>query len=145
MKLIVLACVAAVAVAAPTYDSVSLEVARILTDDRTMADDGSSYAFNFDTENGISQQEAGAAITSGSAEGAVAQSGSISFTLPDGQQFEMTYVADEGGFQPESSFLPVAPAFPHEIPQFVLDQIEKARREDEEEARSGPRKSYSSP
>ena len=53
------------------------------------------------------------------------------FTLPDGQEFEMKYVADENGFQPQSSFLPVAPAFPHPIPDFVLKQIEKARLEDE--------------
>ena len=62
-----------------------------------------------------------------------------SFTLPDGQQFEMTFVADENGFQPQSSFLPVAPAFPHPIPDFVLEQIEKAAREDAEAARSAPR------
>merc|ERR1712106_11271 len=48
----------------------------------------------------------------------------------------MTFVADENGFQPQSDALPVAPAFPHPIPQFVLDQIEFARLEDEAAARS---------
>ena len=43
----------------------------------------------------------------------------------------MKFVADENGFQPESDFLPVAPEFPHPIPDFVLAQIEKARLEDE--------------
>lgn len=57
------------------------------------------------------------------------------FTLPDGQVFQMSYVADENGFQPESDFLPVPPEFPHEIPQFVLDQIEKARLEEKEAPR----------
>ena len=51
--------------------------------------------------------------------------------MPDGQLFELKFVADENGFQPESPFLPVAPAFPHPIPDFVLAQIEKARLEDE--------------
>lgn len=39
-------------------------------------------------------------------------------------------MANELGYQPESDLLPVAPAFPHPIPQFVLDQIEKAAEED---------------
>ena len=52
------------------------------------------------------------------------------FTFPDGQEFTLKFVANENGFQPESPFLPVAPAFPHPIPDFVLEQIEKAARED---------------
>ena len=44
--------------------------------------------------------------------------------------FTMKYVANENGFQPESSFLPVAPAFPHPIPQFVIEQIEFAKEEE---------------
>ncbi|KAK7075176.1 Structural constituent of cuticle [Halocaridina rubra] len=101
-----------------------------------MADDGSKYSFAIETEDGIQREEFGSAIDDGSAEGAVAQAGSFSFTLPDGQEFELTFVADENGFQPQSSFLPVAPEFPHEIPQFVLEQIEKARLEDEAEERA---------
>ncbi|XP_068228026.1 pupal cuticle protein Edg-78E-like [Palaemon carinicauda] len=149
----IVACLAVVSLAAPRPDKPapsygapaqrsfvsSAEVPAILRDDRQMSDDASSYNFAIETEDGIQREEFGSAIDSGSAEGAVAQSGKISFTLPDGQQFEMTFVADENGFQPQSSFLPVAPEFPHPIPQFVLDQIEKARREDEEAARSAPR------
>ncbi|XP_068228011.1 larval cuticle protein 65Ag1-like [Palaemon carinicauda] len=151
--MIIFACLAVVSLAAPRPDKPapsygapaqrsfvsSAEVPAILRDDRQMSDDASSYNFAIETEDGIQREEFGSAIDSGSAEGAVAQSGKISFTLPDGQQFEMTFVADENGFQPQSSFLPVAPEFPHPIPQFVLDQIEKARREDEEAARSAPR------
>ena len=58
------------------------------------------------------------------------------FTFPDGQVFDLKFVANENGFQPESPFLPVAPAFPHPIPDFVLEQIERARIEDEEAARN---------
>lgn len=36
---------------------------------------------------------------------------------------EVTYVADELGFQVDNPLLPVAPEFPHPIPQFVLEQI----------------------
>lgn len=42
----------------------------------------------------------------------------------------MKFVANENGYQPESDLLPIAPEFPHPIPQFVLDQIEKAALED---------------
>ena len=53
-----------------------------------------------------------------------------SYTAPDGTPVKITFVADEYGYQPESDLLPVAPAFPHPIPQFVLDQIAKAAQED---------------
>ena len=59
-----------------------------------------------------------------------------SYTAPDGTLVEMKFVADENGFQPESNMLPVAPAFPHEIPQFVLDQIAFAAEEDDARARA---------
>merc|ERR1711962_1249614 len=35
----------------------------------------------------------------------------------------------DNGFQPESSLLPVAPAFPHPIPKFVMDQIHFAEQQ----------------
>lgn len=58
-----------------------------------------------------------------------------SYTAPDGTLVEMKFVANENGFQPESSLLPVAPEFPHPIPQFVLDQIAFAAEQDAARAR----------
>lgn len=58
-----------------------------------------------------------------------------SYTSPDGTLVEVKFVADENGYQPESDKLPVAPVFPHPIPQFVLDQIKKAAEEDAARAR----------
>ncbi|RXG60726.1 Cuticle protein [Armadillidium vulgare] len=52
------------------------------------------------------------------------------FTFPNGENFDLRYVADEGGYQPESSWIPVAPEFPHEIPDFVQEQIKRAAEED---------------
>lgn len=43
--------------------------------------------------------------------------------LDDGTVAEVRYVADEGGFQPDSALIPVAPAFPYPIPLFVQEQI----------------------
>nr|CAD7260787.1 unnamed protein product [Timema shepardi] len=41
--------------------------------------------------------------------------GSYSFVTADGQLFELRYIADENGFQPQASFLPVAPPIPEDI------------------------------
>lgn len=52
------------------------------------------------------------------------------YTAPDGTPVHVKFVANENGYQPESDLLPIAPEFPHPIPQFVIDQIEKAALED---------------
>merc|ERR1712121_342677 len=79
-----------------------------------------TYTTSVETANGIVISQAG--DSSGEKQGV------ISFTHPDGTPFHMTYIADENGFQPQSDALPVAPAFPHPIPDFVLEQIEFARQ-----------------
>jgi hypothetical protein len=42
--------------------------------------------------------------------------GSFSYTSPEGHPVQLTYVADEFGFRPEGSHLPVAPVVP--VPTF---------------------------
>ena len=64
------------------------------------------------------------------------------FTFPDGQEFYLKFVADASGYKPESEYLPVAPAFPHPIPQFVLDQIAFAAEEDRDRELSQDRGDY---
>jgi len=67
------------------------------------------------------------------------------YTAPDGTPVVVKYVADENGFQPQSDLLPVAPEFPHPIPQFVLDQIAFAAEEDARNARGDISRSYGAP
>merc|ERR1719244_350309 len=130
--------------AAPrSFDSAeSAEVIPILRNDLVQEDDG-AYSLDVETANGISISE------SGNSDGN--KQGVISFTHPDGTPFYMTFVADENGFQPQSDALPVAPAFPHPIPDFVLEQIEFARQQKEAAAReakssaSAPRNRYAAP
>ena len=118
---IIFACLLAVAAAAPdsryaappSYSAESDEVP-ILQDDRVYPSAAGEYSTDTETGDGIK--------TSASGYGGDAQ-GSVSFTFPDGQDFELSYVADAEGYKPQSAWLPVAPAFPHPIPQFVLDQI----------------------
>ncbi|XP_066943583.1 cuticle protein AMP1A-like [Macrobrachium rosenbergii] len=122
MKLIVLACLATLAVSAPQqYGSSSDEVAPILRDERIQEEDG-RYNFDVETGNGIIISQSGSPVSAG----AIASAGQFSYTAPDGTPVVLKFVADENGFQPQSDLLPVAPEFPHPIPQFVLDQIATA-------------------
>ncbi|XP_066983730.1 cuticle protein AMP4-like [Macrobrachium rosenbergii] len=92
-----------------------------------------AHSSDFEAENGIVFQFSGSEGVLGGAN----MIGSWSYPQADGTLAEVSFVADENGFQPQSSLLPVAPAFPHPIPQFVLDQIEFARLEDERAAKEG--------
>merc|ERR1719244_727829 len=79
---------------------------------------------DFAADNGISFQLSGSQGENGGSN----MVGSYTYIV-DGEAVPLTFVANENGFQAESSLLPVAPAFPHEIPQFVLDQIAFAEQE----------------
>ncbi|XP_071521900.1 cuticle protein AMP4-like [Panulirus ornatus] len=92
-----------------------------------------SHSSDFEAENGIKFQFSG----SQGVEGGSNMVGVYSYPMDDGTVAEVSFVADENGFQPQSNLLPVAPAFPHEIPQFVLDQIAFAEEERKRKEREG--------
>ncbi|XP_045593243.1 cuticle protein CP14.6-like [Procambarus clarkii] len=148
MKFVILSVVVAVACAAPQYAapqaptrySESSEEVAILRHDFVPGDAG-AYKLDVETANGIVVSQAGA--PSGP-EGAVVKTGQYSYTAPDGTPVVVKFVADENGYQPQSDLLPVAPEFPHPIPQFVLDQIAFAAQEDAARARA-PSASYGAP
>ncbi|XP_071551790.1 cuticle protein AMP4-like [Panulirus ornatus] len=116
MKIVVLALFVALAAAAP--QELEKRPLEILRDERVVPVNG-VYSFQVETENGIVHTEEGAVGSKGQTN----VQGSYSYVLDDGSIAEVRYTADENGFQPESLLLPVAPAFPHPIPQYVLDQI----------------------
>ncbi|KAK7078328.1 hypothetical protein SK128_001383 [Halocaridina rubra] len=132
MKFVILAALAAVALATPVYDApspsraASHEHIGVLRDDRHHDENG-HYNFEFESENGITWAEGG---SPDGEEGAIVAAGQYSYTAPDGTEVLVTYVADENGFQPQSDLLPVAPLFPHPIPEFVLEQIAFAAEQD---------------
>ncbi|XP_042218190.1 cuticle protein AMP1A-like [Homarus americanus] len=157
MKFMIIAALAAVAFAAPQYSygppegtseevaaprnipitpieesSEEVEVVPILRDDRVHEDNG-KYSFDVETGNGIVLYQSG---SPDGPDGAVVKAGEYSYTAPDGTHVVVKFVADENGYQPQSDLLPVAPAFPHPIPQFVLDQIAFAAEEDAARARA---------
>ncbi|XP_076035301.1 cuticle protein AM/CP1114-like [Oratosquilla oratoria] len=148
MFTIVLTCLVATAMADKFYSPPTpsgsgrvVDVVPIIRDDRVHPNEHGAYSLNMETGDGIVRSEQGGPGGS--------QQGKVSFTFPDGQVFDLSFVADAEGYKPESSFLPVAPAFPHPIPQFVLDQIEFARQQDEAKARGksapAPSRSYGTP
>ncbi|KAK7078331.1 hypothetical protein SK128_001386 [Halocaridina rubra] len=134
MKFVILAALAAVALAAPQYSEYrppttraeSHEHIEVLRDDREHEEDG-KYNFDFESENGIRFSEGG---SPDGPENTIVSAGQYSFIAPDGTEVVVKYVANENGFQPQSDHLPVAPEFPHPIPEFVLEQIAFAEEED---------------
>ncbi|KAF2353067.1 Insect cuticle protein [Trinorchestia longiramus] len=144
MKFMILASLVATAACFPQYDAPAPERSAaasrsddfipILRSDIVLPDAEGRYSVDTETGNAIFRSETGAPT---GPDGAIEKSGSVRFTFPTGEEFELTYVADAaGGYQPQSSWIPVAPEFPHPIPQFVLDQIAKAAEEDAAAARS---------
>ncbi|KAJ2948711.1 hypothetical protein O0L34_g7967 [Tuta absoluta] len=71
--------------------------------------DGETYAYAYETSNGISAEENGVAV-----DGVKAQGG-YSYTGDDGQVYSIRYTADENGFVPVGDHLPTPPPIPEEI------------------------------
>merc|ERR1712055_1083383 len=121
MKVAIVLLLAAVAYARPEG---SAESAELLRSDVAHPDDDGAHSMSFAVDNGIEFELSGREDE----EGGSIMVGSYTYIV-DGEAVPLTFVADKNGFQPDSSLLPVAPAFPHEIPQFVLDQIAFAEQE----------------
>merc|ERR1711962_899295 len=78
----------------------SHESVEVLRDERVAPHDNGAWNMHVELSNGIELHKGG----------------------EDGNMIgSYNYVTNENGFQPESSLLPVAPAFPHPIPKFVMD------------------------
>ncbi|KAJ8732717.1 hypothetical protein PYW07_015316 [Mythimna separata] len=76
-----------------------------------------SYAYYYETDNGIAAQEQGTPRNFGGnppVVPSVAQ-GSFSWISPEGKNVVITYVADENGYQPSGDAIPTAPPVPPQI------------------------------
>ncbi|XP_067645741.1 endocuticle structural protein SgAbd-6-like [Eurosta solidaginis] len=67
--------------------------------------DVNGYNFAFETSDGVSRREMATVKNAGS----ISVEGTVSWTGPDGIQYTLNYLADEHGFQPQGTHLPVAP------------------------------------
>lgn len=75
----------------------------------------------YDTENKISQNEAGQLKNAGSENEAEEVHGSYTYTSPEGQTITVNYIANEYGFQPSGDHLPTSPP----IPEAILKSLEQ--------------------
>ncbi|XP_058801432.1 larval cuticle protein 65Ag1-like [Phymastichus coffea] len=84
---------------------------------RQAADVGpEQYQYSYETANGISAEEFGSLKAAQNEEGAaIAAQGQYTYTDDQGNKFQVQYVADENGFQPQGAHLPVAPPVPEAI------------------------------
>lgn len=88
--------------AAPIDES-GAEILKLLSH----VDPDGSYAHDVAQSNGINFSEEGT--------GGIGARGSYSYISPEGIPVQVSYVADENGFHPQSDLLPTPPPIPEEI------------------------------
>ncbi|XP_037937876.1 larval cuticle protein 65Ag1-like [Teleopsis dalmanni] len=97
---IVLAALFACALAAPNRDAETLRY------DSNV--EPHNYNFAVQTSDGKSFQEEGQLKNIGTDDEAISVHGSYSYVGDDGVTYQVNYVADENGFQPQGAHIPVA-------------------------------------
>lgn len=106
---IVLCAFASVAAAVPLSVYSSTTPIPILRQSADGPNPDGSYSYSYETANGIQAQEIGYLNYPGTqAESREAQ-GSYSYTAPNGEIVQVSYVANENGFQPQGSHIPTIP------------------------------------
>jgi len=88
------------------------------------------YSYSYETGNGIQAQEDGHLNNAGTDNEVIEVNGSFSYSDPDGQTYQLSYIANENGFQPQGAHLPTAPPVPPEI-QRALEYIAEHPEENE--------------
>ncbi|XP_045456061.1 larval cuticle protein LCP-17-like [Melitaea cinxia] len=89
--------------------------AQILKLDNDVGVEG-QYSWSIETENGIVANEQGSLkAVPGSDVPAETVQGQASWKSPEGEAIQLTYIADENGYQPQGSHLPTSPPIPPSI------------------------------
>ncbi|XP_043238480.1 cuticle protein CP14.6-like [Amphibalanus amphitrite] len=103
MKLLIVLCLAAVALARPQSER-DAEIIEYVNEHR----EDNSYDFSLETSNGIIREESGLSYPGADPEtGSYTQSGSFEIPHPDGTITYLSFLSDENGYQPESDAIPV--------------------------------------
>ncbi|CAB3236683.1 unnamed protein product [Arctia plantaginis] len=108
--------VLAVALACAAADVAHLkdDYAPIVKSSYDIGPDG-AFQYAYETGNGISAQAQGALKDPQSDHAAQVVQGGYKYVSPDGTPIEVSYIADEEGFKPQGSHLPVPPPIPEAI------------------------------
>lgn len=83
--------------------------------------------FRYETENGIVAQEQGQLRQISKDESAMQAQGQFAYVSPEGEPIQLSYIADENGFQPQGAHLPVPPPIPAAI-QRALEWLAKNQK-----------------
>ncbi|XP_037090889.1 larval cuticle protein 65Ag1-like [Pollicipes pollicipes] len=128
MQLPVFATLVVVAAAAPQdynanqFVRSGLPEIRILSQRFDQDPNTGNYEYSYEQDNGQAVAETGQVYPGPEPEtGSLTQQGSYQFVGDDGNTYQVSYVADEGGYQPQGAHLPVAPA---QIPEYEQLRIE---------------------
>ncbi|KAI4465724.1 cuticle protein [Holotrichia oblita] len=71
---------------------------------------------NYETGNGIAAEEQGFLKNAGQPDDEIqVAQGQFHYTDPDGQLIQLSYIADENGFQPQGDHIPTPPPIPAAI------------------------------
>ncbi|XP_046391983.1 endocuticle structural glycoprotein SgAbd-2-like [Ischnura elegans] len=87
-----------------------------------------SYAYSYQTGNGIAANERGFLKNPGTTLEAQVAQGSYSYTAPDGTPITVNYIADENGFRASGAHLPTPPPIPPAIQRslaYIASQPQK--------------------
>ncbi|CAH0556918.1 unnamed protein product [Brassicogethes aeneus] len=95
----------------------------ILRQESDVAADG-SYRYAYETANGIAAQEQGV--------GGHHAQGSFAWTSPEGLPVQISYVADENGYQPVGAAIPTSPPIPEAILRSIAYNQAHPHEQDEE-------------
>ncbi|XP_047526723.1 endocuticle structural protein SgAbd-6-like [Vanessa atalanta] len=101
MKLILVLCLVALAVAAPPpLSNYPTDEAQLLRFENEIFENG-GYGFSFEQSDGQTREEQGELRNVGTEDEYTVVKGSYSWVGPDGVKYIVRYIADENGFQPE--------------------------------------------
>lgn len=107
-KVLVFSSLLALALSAPAQEPVA-----IVSQDSDIQPDG-TFQWTYESADGTKQQQNGAPKPVDKEVAEVLQ-GAVSWTDPEGGKHELSYVADENGFQPQGADVPVPPEVPAQI------------------------------